>query len=236
MKMKISADSMAETLSLGVDTTNRTIYLIGVVDDEMTARFMIAFRALDAVKGPIRIVLNSGGGSEPAGFAIYDILKLARNPVTIDCYGLVQSIAALILQAAKRRRMSPECRFMIHNGHLELPGHPVYQGTIVAISRETEKMTARYKEILAESSGASAKNIKKWCDDERYFSAHETVTLGFADEVIDSPEKVELPKTKRRRGAVDALESAIQISEEEFLEILGGAAKPGRRKPRKRKQ
>jgi ATP-dependent protease ClpP protease subunit len=133
--------------------------------------------------GPIRIVLSSSGGSEPDGFALYDALNLSRSKVTIDCFGEVQSIAALVLQAADERRMSPECRLMMHNGTLEFGG-AVHQGTMVAVARESDIRTKRYQQILAENSKASFEEVAAFCNEEKYFSAEEAVALGFADSII----------------------------------------------------
>lgn len=197
-----SPDESSYVLTHGLDLLTRTIYLVGSVDESMAFRLVASLDTLDASDGPIRIVLISGGGEEGSGFAIYDLIKMARNPTIIDCYGAVQSIAALMLQAGTVRRLSPEARFMIHNGHMELDGS-VYQGTMVALARESKYLTTRYQEAFVARSGQTPRDIKRWCDDERYFSAEEAVTLGFADVVIQPTQQIlkRLPTkaTKKKR-------------------------------------
>lgn len=228
---KRNAEDHSFVLGHGIDPDTRTIYLMGPVNDEMAFRFLIGFRMLDGGEGDIRIVLNTCGGSEQEGYAIYDALGLAKNNVTIDCYGAVMSIGALILQAGKRRRMSPECRFMFHNGHADLGPGGIYQGTLVAIARESKFMTERYCTIISKRSGCKIAQVKKWCDNEKYFSAVEAVAHGFADEII-TPETVELPKPIPRPAPEPDMP---ELTLEDLLLMVGQPEAPKPRKPKRPK-
>lgn len=198
----------------GVDFKTRTIFLFGHVDGAMAMQFAIAFRTLDSSKGTIRIILNSSGGSEQDGFAMYDMLRLARNQVVIDCYGVVQSIAALILQGAWKRRMSLECRLMMHNGTVETSG-PVHQGTFVSVASESAYLTKRYHEVIANRCGVTPTLVGKWSDQERYFSAAEALSSNLIDEIIDSSKKVELPSKRKSSG-----EMVVEIDEATIEKVL----------------
>ena len=180
-------------LSLGADPTCNTLYLVGEIDDELAYRFLVGLHVLDSIGMPIKVVMCSPGGSDSAGCAIYDAIRLAKNHVTIDGYGCVQSIAALILQAADCRRLSPETRFMIHNGSINMSGG-VDANTMVSIGREIEHNNIRYSRILADRSGKSLSEIKALCNEETYYSANEAVDFGFADEVINV-----VPQPKKAR-------------------------------------
>lgn len=211
---KQDESGLLAALGGGVDFERRTIYIIGPITHETSTRVIPAIRTMDATKGDIRVILDSGGGSEPEGFAIYDVLRLANNHVTIDCYGAVQSIAALVLQAADRRRMSPECRFMVHNGTVETPG-AIHQGTFIAIARESDYNTKRYQQILADRTGQlGVLDLEGFCHDEACLSAAECLEFGFIDEVIDSAAKTEVQKTKKK-----ATKGQIAV------QVLAGSAK-----------
>lgn len=175
-------------LTVSADFSTRTIYLVGEVMDEMALRFLIPFAIMDEQKGPIQIILCSGGGDESAGYAIYDAIRLAKNRVSISGYGAVQSIAALIFQAAETRLLSPHCRFMIHNGTVDLV--PDTQAdAVVAIGKETERNNNTYHRLLAKRSGQTIPRVREMCRDEEYFSAKEAVSFGFADGVIKGTKK-----------------------------------------------
>lgn len=180
-------------LSLGADPSQSTLYLVGEIEDELAYRFLVGLHVLESTGLPIKIVMCSPGGSDSAGCAIYDAIRLAKSHVTIDGYGCVQSIAALILQAADRRRLSPETRFMIHNGSINMNGG-VDANTMVSIGKEIEHNNLRYSRILADRSGKSLSEIRALCNEETYYSATEAVDFGFADEVISL-----VPQSKKVR-------------------------------------
>lgn len=191
-----SAEEKSESLSSirsgGVDFSNRQIFLIGEINEEVAERIMTAVHVLDESEGTIHVTLSSGGGEEPAGYAIYDALSLARNHVEIDVYGRACSIAAAIFQAGDWRRMAPNADLMVHNGLRELDDGPMENNDIQRIAREIEADNARYRRVLW--TGASRARVpvftqsmlKDWCDRETFFSAEEAVKLGFADEIIAS--------------------------------------------------
>lgn len=165
--------------------SDRRIFLCGSIDEDKLAPFMVALRALDSEPGkasPITIVLSSEGGSENAGYAMYDAIRACRNPVIIEGYGAVMSIAALVLQAGSSRLLSPESRFMIHNGTIGLGR--LDQRTLVSVGKETARNNKRYYRVLAEHSGLSQKKVEQYCDRETYLSAEQAVGLGFADAII----------------------------------------------------
>lgn len=164
----------------------REIYLVGGINDEAAHQLITSLRTLDAKRGPIHVVIASNGGDEGAGWAIYDALKLARNEIRIEAFGSCQSISMLILQAAKLRLLSPDCRLMIHNGSIEVAA-TVSQ--MRSMGPEVEFLTQRYYEVLAERSGQSIKTIRKWCDEEKYMSSEEACQEGLADGIIILPPK-----------------------------------------------
>lgn len=184
------------SMSGGIDVDTRTIYLVGEVDNNMLHRFVAAFEVLDSTSGPIRILLSTPGGSEPDGYAIYDMLKLARNAVVIEGYGAVQSIGSLILQAADLRLLSPECRVMVHNGSVEF-GQALNTDTLVAIGKEVERNNKRYIDALSVKSSLSVSKIKELVDEETYMSAAEAVQYGFADGILAREDHAPAPNAKK---------------------------------------
>lgn len=178
-----SEQAVSSTMGSGVDFVARVVYLVGEINDDSAYRFMIGFRHLDDTTGPITIAMVSAGGSEHCGYTLYDLIRLAQNPVTIDCYGVCMSIAALVLQAGSRRRLAAECRFMVHNGHVDLSSG-VEAGTLVALGQEVARNNLRYQTLLAEHSGVDLKKVTEFCEKETYLSAAQAVEMGFADEII----------------------------------------------------
>lgn len=132
----------------------------------------------------IKIVICSEGGYEPIGYAIYDTLMNYKKygKVITAGYGHVCSIATLIFEAGDERLLSPNCTFMIHNGSVDISGH-LSEHDISNISKHFKHENARYYELIAKRTGMSVDKIRKWCDDETYFTATEAVKLKLADKI-----------------------------------------------------
>jgi ATP-dependent Clp protease, protease subunit len=114
----------------GIYVPTRTIDIMHEeVTAELAAKVIKALHVLDhssqAEGKPITILLNSLGGDQGSGMAIYDAIIECKNHVTIKAYGAVMSIAVWILQAADHRVMSKNSRMMLHTGQMGLEmNHP----------------------------------------------------------------------------------------------------------------
>ena len=175
-------DRLGAALGTGVDVANRTIYLIGVVDMEMAGRAVVALDLMGQESGPIRILLASAGGDVDAGFAIYDAIRTCPQPVLVEGYGLVQSMATCIMQAATVRVLAPECRVMVHEGSVGL--HEVSPRKLEDLTREIVFLHDRYCAIISERSGLSLDKARELCGQESFMSAEEAVGLGLADAIL----------------------------------------------------
>ena len=62
---------------------SRTVLLTGPVTDELSQKILAQLLVLDAqdAEKPIRVYINSPGGSVDAGYAIYDAMRFVRAPV-----------------------------------------------------------------------------------------------------------------------------------------------------------
>lgn len=175
-------------LATGTDFESRTMYLVGEVEDTTAFKFMVGFRILDEEEGPIKIVLNSMGGSEPDGYAIYDIIRLSQNHVTIEAYGACQSIAAAVMQAGDTRLMGPEASFMVHNGSLAINGG-IEQDRIIRIANHITEETARYYRILQAGSGLPMSKVKQMCEAETFMDAKVAKRYNLIDGVLKRTRK-----------------------------------------------
>ena len=183
------------TLSAGVDLESRRVYIVGEIDQEAVARTIIGLNLLNESNGQIFLTLSSNGGSEKLGFAIYDAIQQSRCSVVIEGIGGVESIAVLVLQAGSIRRISENCRLMIHNGSMEVKGE-MGAKEFIAFAKDTERLSDVFNAIVGRRAGVSKEKIQQMCDAETYFSAIEAVRFGLADEIIPAR-----PRGRQRRRA-----------------------------------
>ncbi len=189
--------NLSEVMATGVDLEARRLYLTGEVHGGMAHRFIIALGKLDEKDGPITVVVNSPGGEETAGYAIYDAILQSQNPILMEGYGCIFSIAAAIFQAGDTRRMSPNCDFMIHNGSISA-GEDVQQNAIVEMADQIVKNNKRYHTILANASSLTYAEIEAACDKDTFYNAEEALKAGFTDEIMVPSKKKPTRKRKRR--------------------------------------
>lgn len=190
-------DRLYAALESGVDVPGRTIFLFGAITDESIARVVIAIEMFDQSSDTVRIVMSSCGGEVDAGFTLYDAIRMARCPIVIDCYGVVQSMATMILQAATVRRLSPECRVMVHAGSASLDS--VATTSVLDVATEIQRSHDRYCEIIAERSKRPMKEIAELCDKESYLDSEAAIKAGLADSTLNVYNPMRIEKVKKKK-------------------------------------
>lgn len=144
------------------------------ITSEVIAKF---FTDLDSVKTKnLTVRLCTKGGDQHYMLAIYDAIKQWKGATTIIGTGCVLSSGSFILQAAEKRVLTANCRFMMHYGSGSVDKDfsdvsAIYEN--VLFSRITEK-NPEYKR----------KELKKLMRDSVYMSAQNAVDLGLADEIL----------------------------------------------------
>lgn len=164
----------------------RTIHLGGEVDDEMAEFFLKAMHLLSSSTAPIKVILNSIGGDEYHGFAIYDAIACSESHVTVVMYGNAMSMGSIIPQAADDRVIAPHCCMMIHVGTW---GHEENAHTAIAQAKENERILRLMEDIYLKRihekvPGFTRARVKRMLIDETYLTADRAVELGLADRVM----------------------------------------------------
>lgn len=192
-----TAENFISILNAGVDFEKRELYLYGEIDMNSSYRFITALNILDSTEGDIIVVMNTVGGEETSGYAVYDALMMTKNKVIVKGFGIVASISAAIFQAGDERLLSPNCEYLVHNGILMGGlGEAPEQDTIVAAAARIIEASKLYYQILAQRSNKTLTEIENICRTETYFTALEAVKYGFADRVISYTKKTK--KIKKR--------------------------------------
>lgn len=176
---------LANNLGMGCDFENRVIYIFGEIEPAGAYRFVALFKWMDRFPGSIHVILNSPGGSISNGYAMYDTIRTAENPVIVEALGQVASAAVPILLAGTVRFLNPQTMIMVHDLSYEIDGM-VSSSVAHALSRDAKLLNKMYHEIIAERTGKSIKDVEEWCSKETNFTAAEAVKLGFADKVVDT--------------------------------------------------
>jgi len=161
----------------------RTILLTGEIDKDQGERVIRQLLLLESLsEDPISLFVDSPGGDVDAGFAIFDMIRFVKAPVTILGMGLVASAAALILLAVpKERRFGlPNSHYLIHQ---PLSGIRGVATDIEIHARELEKARDRINRIIAEETGKSLERVVKDTDRDYWMSADEALSYGLISKI-----------------------------------------------------
>ena len=164
----------------------RTLVLSGEVDQELAETAILGLHVLDSVNfAPITIILNTEGGDEQHGMAIYDAIRRCNSEVTVVGTGHVMSMGSIIIQAADHRKMTPHAKFMFHYGQWGIEDHPKIAR---AWMKEEEKFSRTMEDIYLDKIHEvhprfTRNKLQKMLDFDTILSAEEAVELGLIDEI-----------------------------------------------------
>jgi ATP-dependent Clp protease protease subunit len=162
------------------------IIFIGTPINDIIANLVIAqmlFCTSETPEKPIRLYINSPGGSITAGLAIYDTMQYVPNEVETVCVGQAFSMGAVILAGGTKgqRRALPNSRILLHQ---PIGGAGGQASDIERHAEEILQYRDRLNEILAECTGQEVERIAKDTDRDFFMSVEEAKDYGLIDEVL----------------------------------------------------
>lgn len=106
------------------DNEQRRIYLNGEIDESVvdTAVYhILRYNRLDKdipveERIPIKVYINSPGGSVSDGYALIDAIHLSKTPICTINLALAASMGFLIFIAGHKRYCMPHSEFLMHDG------------------------------------------------------------------------------------------------------------------------
>ena len=165
----------------------RTVLLFGGIEPKLTREVVKQLLILDGVssKRPIKLFINSPGGVADDGFAIYDVLRFVRAPVTTVVTGLAASAATIVMCGApkERRFVLPHSRIMLHQPSVGIRGTAA---DIEISAKEIIRLRTKANELFAGETGKSVEQIAKDMHRDFWMSAQEAVDYGLLAKVVES--------------------------------------------------
>lgn len=175
------------------------------VEYKMSNTFIKNLRALDAKSADqVTVHIHSVGGEWSDGMAMFDAITMSRCYISMIAYGQVESMSSIIFQAADTRYITPNTYFMSHFGstaangeYLSVQNWVKYEKYICDLMLEVYAKKCIYGKYFQERyegkpTIGKVKNFlsTKLKSGDWYLNAEEAVHYGFADEIIDSWEKI----------------------------------------------
>lgn len=206
-----------------INYQTRELYLHGFYDESepgvdyrMATTFVKNVHILDQQGNEnILVHMHTIGGEWADGMAAFNTIRLAKSPVTILAHAQASSMSGIILQAADKRVLMPDCEMMIHHGSIG-----VYDNSIAVKSaiESNERTRKRMLTIFAQRAingqyfkerDYDVKKIAIYLDSKLrqksdwYLPADEALYYGFCDGVFGEKGYETLEKIRINRKIKD---------------------------------
>ncbi|RSH87984.1 uncharacterized protein EHS24_000507 [Apiotrichum porosum] len=177
----------------------RVIFLGGPVADSMSSLITAQLLFLEAedASRPIRLYINSPGGSVTAGLAIYDTMQYISSPVHTFCLGQAASMGSLLLAGGEKGK-----RFALKNSSVMIhqpSGGASGQASDIALhAKEILRIRAVLTDIYAdhctrtdEVHTQARERFEKALERDYFMTAQESLDFGIIDKIVDRRAKDE---------------------------------------------
>lgn len=166
---------------------DRTIFFAGDVDEGVVtaaAAYLQMLSNRDHRK-PIRVLINTYGGSADDMFALYDYIRFVPAPVYTIGIGKIMSAGVLLLASGEKghRVVAPNARIMIHPVSSGVVGSVYRQEAAVA---ETLRLQAQWQREMVVNTDMSHELIEKIMKTnvDTYITPEQAIEYGIADSIM----------------------------------------------------
>lgn len=176
---------------------DRTFFLTNEVDECIFGdinSFIIRCNAIDKKNNikpenrvPIKIFINSCGGSVWDGLSCIEAIRISKTPVYGIVTGYALSMAFNILINCHKRFATKNAFLLNHEGEEFNMGHPSKVKDYMAFE---EKLNNRLNDLIIERSNLTKKDLTKTERIENYIFADEAVEMGLIDKIITSFDEI----------------------------------------------
>lgn len=186
-KRKKSSKKKSKNSSKSVDYENsvlkdRELFLTGSVDNKATELLIKKIKALDKLNHkPIKLYINSGGGSVHAGFALINVMKEVKSKIITIINTQACSMAGLISISGDERYIAENGFWMGHDMSGGIYGD--YSAKVEARGEYIKKLWVILADHIKGHSDLETKDINHLRNKELWLTAEECVDKGIVDKI-----------------------------------------------------
>lgn len=172
------------------DTIDRSIFIgdvtpeIGDAIEHIIRIYNIADKDIPIEdRKPIKIFINSEGGSAIACLEIIDSITLSKTPIYTINMCIAASAGLDIFISGHKRYCYPNATFCWHEGGTSLS--QIDAGKFRNYSDWYDKLLQKTKKVLLDNTKVTEELYKEKKNDDWWFFADEAIEYGFCDEVLE---------------------------------------------------
>lgn len=179
-----------DKISEAYDTVDRVLFLSDVLPETADAieHVIRIYNVMDKdlpieERKPIKLFINSNGGSAIGCLEIIDAINLSKTPVYTINIGLAASAGLDIFITGKKRFCYPNATFLFHEGSTSLSS--IDAGKFRNYSDWYDRLLKRTKDNLIKNTKVTPELYKEKQNDDWWFFAEEAIEYGFCDEILE---------------------------------------------------
>lgn len=161
----------------------KNIYITGEINDSLASEIQLMLLDERNTASPLRMVINSNGGSIYPALGIIDIMNFVSYPIETECKGIAAGTAAIILAMGKK-----EHRYAHKDSRIVIMNVKSTHKDNVAILDEIRNLNKEIISMLANHTNKTEKEICMAIDrakGELCMTATEAKEFGIVDEILD---------------------------------------------------
>ena len=165
---------------------SNVIMLTGPIDENLASvvKAQMLFLGDADKKNPVKLYIDSGGGSITAGLGILDVMQSIPNEVITICSGQCASMAAVLLCCGDKRLIYPNARVLIHQPLMNGLGGQATDITLHA--NEINRMKDLLYKLMAKKTGQTEDKIRQDCERDYILDAAAAIQYGLVDAYVPS--------------------------------------------------
>ena len=166
----------------------------------------------------LTVRINSPGGSVRDGNAIYNELHRNKARIIVEIDSLAASAASVIAMAGDEIRIAKNGLVMIHEASGGARGNAKDLEVTAQVLRKISSVAG---EVYAARTGRDLAEILNWMADEKWMTADEAVSFGFATRV--NPPKSAPPPTQQAKERGERMVATFKHPPEEVVRMYASA-------------
>lgn len=212
--------------------------IFGTIGSKETETKDSVKKALNEAGGQdILVNISSSGGSIIEGMAISEMIALYSGKTTTRGIGIVASAATIILMAGKRKEMTKNSFFMMHNSWGGVEGNAFELEKTIELLRMFDEQMAQIYTAQLESKGKliggnkekTLQEVKKMMSAETWLTADEALEMGFIDSIVEEKEEDNsiyketyalIRAESRFKNIPNKILNSMQVEKKTFLQQL----------------
>jgi ATP-dependent protease ClpP protease subunit len=212
--------------------------IFGTIGSKDTETKDTVKKALNEAGGQdVLINISSSGGSIIEGMAISEMIALYSGKTTTRGIGIVASAATIILMAGKKKEMTKNSFFMMHNSWGGVEGNVFeLEKTIELLRMFDEQMAAIYTaqleskgKLIGGSKEKTLEEVKKMMSAETWLTAEEALEMGFIDMIVEEKKEENsiyeetyamIRAEAKFKNIPNKIKNSMQVEKKTFLQQL----------------